>query len=122
MENMESTSKTFDQFKEFIGAVDVPAQRTGIFNLDIRYRGKNYIFNDLKENAGHNEDLHGFGLNHHFGCIQELPTRKSIFHDSEDVSIDIWRHEVVRITQESDTRFLIETKKWTGTLTIGKTD
>ncbi len=108
----------FNEFKDFIKSIDVPVQRMGIFDLDITYKGKQYLFTSLKENASFNDDLMGFGLNHHFGNIRELPTKSSIFHDSEDVSVDIWRNEVVEITKESDTKVVIKTKKWTGILKI----
>jgi len=108
---------TFDEFKDFIKSIPVPAQRMGIFNLDIKYNGDNYNFHSLKENASGNADLTGFGLNHHFGNVRELPTKESIFHDSEDISIDIWREEIVNIEKKAEREINIVTTKWEGTLT-----
>lgn len=108
---------TFDEFKDFIKTIPAPAQRMGIFSLDIKYRGQTYNFHSLKENASYNDDLTGFGLNHHYGNVRELPTKKSIFHDSEDISIDIWRNEIKTIEKKSDNEIHIKTTKWEGTLT-----
>lgn len=104
---------TFDEFKNFIDSVPAPAQRMGIFNLDIKYKGKTYNFHSLKQNASFNTDLTGFGLNHHFGNIRELPTKSSIFHDSEDVSVNIWREEIKSIEKVSDNEIkLVTTITW----------
>lgn len=108
---------TFDQFKEFVKSIPVPAQRVGIFNLCITYRKNTYSFYSLKQDVSYDGDLMGFGLHHHFGNIRELPTARSIFHDSEDVSIEIWRNEVKAIEKKAANEIHIKTTKWEGTLT-----
>jgi hypothetical protein len=110
----------FNEFKSFIKSIDVPAQRMGIFNLTINHDGKTYYFNSLKENYSGNDDLFGFGLNHHYTNCAEQPTESSIFHDSEDISIGIWREEFISAEKESDNKINIKTKKWNAILTFNE--
>lgn len=109
---------TFEELKDFVNSIDTPSQRLGIFDLTIYYRRKWYIFVNLKLNAGNNPELLGFGLNHHFDNIKDLPSKSSIFHDSEDVCIDIWKDLFVSAEKKRDYAYRIKTKKWSGILTI----
>ncbi len=87
--DFEGLKKALDEMNELS-----PAQRTGIFNVEIKNGARKYNFSSLKVNGGYNPDLLGFGLNHYGWMNLPMPkTKKSKFHDSEDVSIDLWRNE-----------------------------
>ena len=110
----------FNEFKSFIKSIDVPTQRMGIFNLNINYNRRNYSFRSLKENYSANDDLFGFGLNHHFENCAEQPTKRSIFHDEEDIDIDIWKDDFISAEKESENKINIKNKKWTAVLTFNE--
>lgn len=85
---------TFDEYKELISSIEVPAQRLGIFRVKINNFNKRYYFECLKESASNNPDSTGLSLNH-YGWLN-LPKQRyfrSKFHDEEDVAISIDRHE-----------------------------
>ena len=110
----------FNEFKSFIKSIDVPTQRMGIFNLKINYDGNDYNFHSLKENYSGNDDLCGFGLNHHFENCAEQPTKRSLFHDREDIDVGIWREEFISAEKESDNKINIKTKKWNALLSFNE--
>jgi len=104
----------FDEFKNLIESIEVPAQRLGIFKVEINNKGKKYDFRSLKTNVSYNDDLFGFGLNH-YGWLQ-LPMpqyKRSQFHDCEDVSIDIWRKDFIEATEIDKTKISLKMKNWT---------
>lgn len=105
---------SFDEFKAFIHSIEAPAQRLGIFRLQIKNRGKEYDFDRLKETATFNEDNCGFSLNH-YGWMN-LPKqnyKRSKFHDEEDVCIDIDRAEFVKANKVPDNNeIILEMKNW----------
>lgn len=76
---------TYDELKNDIDNIEVPAQRLGIFNVEIFNRGKYYFFKTLKQNVG--DDI-GFGLNHYGFGLSRQKYKRSKFHDEEDVCID----------------------------------
>ncbi len=108
----------FDEFKELIQKIDAPAQRLGIFRLQINNKGKKYDFHSLKENSG-SDNLTGFGLNHYGWLNLPMPQyKKSKFHDSEDVSVNISREEFIEASVKPGLNEIqIKTKSWNGVLT-----
>ena len=114
------TFMNFNEFKSFIKSIDVPAQRMGIFNLKINHNGYDYNFHSLKENYSGNDDLCGFGLNHHFENCSEQPTKSSIFHDTEDIDVCVWREDFISAEKELDNKINIKTKKWNALLTFNE--
>jgi hypothetical protein len=105
---------SFDEFKAFIHSIEAPAQRLGIFRLQIKNRGKLYDFDRLKETATFNEDNCGFSLNH-YGWMNfpKQNCKRSKFHDEEDVSIDIDRSEFVKANKVPDNNeIILEMKNW----------
>jgi hypothetical protein len=108
----ENTKLNFDEFKKAISEIEVPAQKTGIFNIFLNYKGKKYFFAKLKENYTCNPDYCGFGLNNYGRLGLPMPRyKKSKFHDSEYVSIPIKRSEFIFCLQ-SENQFYIKTKNW----------
>ena len=83
----------FDELVSYFDNIDYPAGRLGPFDAYISNMGRHYEFHNLKLNAGFNEDLMGFGLNHYSFSFQPLEIKSSRFHDSEDVCIDIQRKD-----------------------------
>ncbi len=110
----------FNEFRSFIRSIEVPKQRMGVFNLEIIHEGEKYHFYNLKENCGYNDDLFGFGLNHHFENCAEQPTKNSIFHDSEDVSVDIWRNDFVSAEKKSENKVHLKMKDWGAMITFNE--
>ena len=105
---------SFDEFKTFISTIEVPAQRMGIFRLQIKNRGKEYDFDRLKETASNNDDSCGFSLNHYRWLnLPKQRYKQSKFHDEEDVSVDIDRVEFVKANKVPDNNeIILEMKKW----------
>ena len=109
---------TFDEFKAFIKTVEVPAQRLGIFRLEIKNKRNKYDFHCLKESENYNEDAAGFSLNHYGWLNLPMPkSKRSQFHDEEDVSINIYRDKFIKAIKKVDeNKILINTKNWSGIL------
>jgi hypothetical protein len=108
----------FNEFRTFISEIEVPTQRMGIFNVTIDYDGKKYHFYRLKENYSDNDDLFGFGLNHHHTNCSEQPTKSSIFHDDEDVCIDIRRKDFISAENKTENEIILKMKDWNAVLTF----
>lgn len=100
------------------------AGRLGIYTAHVIYRNAVYKFRNIKMNVSFSDDIFGFGLNHYFWLpgnhIASMPTKTSIFHDNEDVSMDIKESQFVsaelstgRISDDRIGEFVtIETKKF----------
>jgi len=115
----------FDSFRELIATLtdEIPVKdpRVGPFNLDILYRRKTYIFEKLKQSFSANEDSTGFSLNHYFQLYPLVSSNvrgeASVFHDSEDVSVDITRERFNWARVVGAYKIEISTKKWFAVLT-----
>lgn len=117
---------TFAQARAFFNKLDqerAVAGSLGMYTAHVIYKNALYKFRNIKMNASPSADIFGFGMNHYFWLpgnhIASMPTRSSIFHDSEDVSVDIKEEQFVsaelstgRIRAFKEGPFVtIETKK-----------
>lgn len=117
---------SFSGVRDFFMKLDqerAVAGQLGIYTALVIYKHGLYKFRNLKMNVSGSADIFGFGLNHYFWLpgnhIDTMPTRTSIFHDSEDVCIDVKEDQFVsaelstgRIRAFKDGPFVtIETKK-----------
>lgn len=69
------------------------------------------MFKGLKETYTLNEKNCGFSRNHYY---TEQPTKQSIFHDSEDVDVTVWKDLFVSAKENLETNTIeLQTKKWT---------
>jgi hypothetical protein len=108
---------TFDEFVKEVDSIPVPAQRLGIFRVQLNNRGKVYDFHNLKQTMSGNKDVTGFSLNHYGWLSLPKPKYKSSkVHDSEDVSIDISRDEFISAEKENNS-IQLETKTFKALIT-----
>jgi len=106
---------TFDQFKEIMNSIEVPAQRIGIFRIKINNNNKRYYFTGLKINASYNDNMFGFGLNHYGWLgLPKQSFKRSQFHDEEDVSIEVSR-DIFQYAYKTEgfNEMSVSTKTWT---------
>jgi hypothetical protein len=98
---------SYQELKNEIDKIEVPAQRLGIFDVEVNNKGKKYFFKSLKQNAG---NCIGFGLNHYGWLGLPMPKYKqSKFHNSEDVCISFEENEFISCQMENK-KFIIKTK------------
>lgn len=110
---------TFDEFRNFIDCTNFQNAlhgTDGIFNINIKMKqdGESYEYVCLKQSFSNNKDLAGFSLNHyHFNLTKKQKHEESIFHDKEDVSVEISRDKFVRAEMLGNSnRMSIETTEW----------
>jgi hypothetical protein len=105
---------TYNELKAEIDKIEQPAQRLGIFNVEINNKGKHYYFMCLKQSAG--SDI-GFSLNHYgWMGLPKQNYKRSKFHDEEDVCVYIPENEFIE-SEKKDNEFIIKTKTFKATVT-----
>lgn len=130
----EPMNMTFAQARMFFNKLDeerAVGHRLGMYTAHIIFRRKLYVFRKIKMNASGSADIFGFGMNHYFWMpgnrIDQMPTKTSIFYDSEDVSFSITEDQFVsaelstgKIAADKTGQFVtIQTKKWKAIISWG---